>query len=179
MQDEKISHEVVRARLVKALPRVWRFALSLTGTRDRAEDLVQATSVRVLERVHLVTSLERIDSWFLTICRSIWLNELRAQTLRRAQSLQDVPEAELAADGRSGLPTGEANIFLSEVFGKVMALPEAQRSVAVLVFVEGHAYREVAEILDIPVGTVMSRLHAARKTLRDGLGREAERDEAK
>lgn len=60
----------------------------------------------------------------------------------------------------------EMNIFAREVFTEVMALPEAQREVAMLVFVEGHSYREAAEILDVPVGTVMSRLHAARKKLR-------------
>lgn len=152
----------VRRALQKHLKSIWRYGFALSGSPDLADDLTQATCVRALERYQQVTSTDRLDAWFMTICRSIWLNEVRSRAIRRAQSLDTTPEADMPQQ----ISTSETNIFAREVFTEVMALPEAQREVVVLVFVEGHSYREAAEILEVPVGTIMSRLHAARKKLR-------------
>lgn len=161
MADKKKISEV-NAALVAAMPSVWRFGLSLCGRADAADDLVQATALRALERVDQVKDVSNLTPWFLTICRSIWLNELRATKVRQAQSLATTPEVELIG----GFSEIEENIFASEVFTEVMSLPEAQRAVVLLVLIEGHGYRAAAEILDVPLGTVMSRLHAARSKLR-------------
>lgn len=148
-------------RLVETLPRLWRFALSLTGRADVADDLVQSTCVRALERHHQVTDPNGLPAWLMTISRSIWYNELRSQALRRAQSIDTGIAADLAAD----ILPAETNIFARQVLEELMKLPEAQRGVAVLVLVEGFRYREAAEILDVPIGTIMSRLSAARTKL--------------
>ena len=161
MPSEKNNDATVRAALTQHLKGIWRYGLSLSGRADVADDLAQATCVRALERVHQVTSDRRLDAWFMTICRSIWLNELRSQTIRRAQSLDAEPGLELIAQD---LDT-ETNYFATEVFTEVMALPEAQREVVILVYVQGYTYRETAEIMEVPIGTVMSRLHAARGKL--------------
>lgn len=161
MVDENKFREVESA-LIEAMPSIWRFGLALSGRADAADDLVQATAVRALERVAQAHDTGNLLPWFLTICRSIWLNDLRAQKVRQAQSLAVTPEVELVA----GHSDAETNIFATEVFTEVMSLPEAQRVVVVLVLVEGHGYRAAAEILNIPLGTVMSRLHAARSRLR-------------
>lgn len=161
MTDEKKITQV-NAALVTALPSVWRFALSLSGRADAADDLVQATALRALERVDQVTEFSNLTPWFLTICRSIWLNELRAAKVRQSQSLAATPDIDLIAN----FLDIEENIFASEVFTEVMSLPEAQRAVVMLVLIEGHGYRAAADILDVPLGTVMSRLHAARSKLR-------------
>ncbi|MEL6792257.1 MAG: sigma factor-like helix-turn-helix DNA-binding protein, partial [Pseudomonadota bacterium] len=109
----------------------------------------------------------RLQGWLMTICRSIWLNEVRSRQVRKAGGL-DSSEALALADGK---PDVETNIFASEVFTRVMGLPEAQRSVVELVYVQELTYSEAAKVLDVPIGTVMSRLFVARKALkafRDG-----------
>ena len=140
---------------------VWRFGLSLSGNAETADDLAQSTMLRAIERAHQYKDDGRLQGWLMTICRSIWLNELRRAQVRRTGA-RDSAEA-LALEDLS--PGAEANIFATEVFTKVMELPEAQRSTVELVYVQGFTYSEAAHILDIPVGTVMSRLAAARATL--------------
>lgn len=156
------SEQAVRTAVETHSKRVWRFGLALSGASDVADDLLQATCLRALEKHHQVTSFERLDSWLMTICRSIWLNEVRARSVRRAQALSVTPEAELVAAG----PDTETNIFAAEVFTQVMQLPEAQRETVMLVFVEGYSYREAAALLDVPIGTIMSRLSNARHKLK-------------
>ncbi|WP_424830082.1 RNA polymerase sigma factor [Ruegeria sp.] len=156
------SEQAVRGAIQTHSKRVWRFGLALSGTPDIADDLLQATCLRALERHHQVTSHARLDSWLMTICRSIWLNELRARSVRKAQALSVTPEAELVAAG----PDAETNIFAAQVFTQVMHLPEAQRETVMLVFVEGYSYREAAALLEVPIGTIMSRLSNARQKLR-------------
>ncbi len=162
MAGELSSEQAVRSAVQTHSKRVWRFALALSGASDVADDLVQATCLRALERHHQVTSQDRLDSWLMTICRSIWLNEVRSRAVRRAQALSVTPEAELVATG----PDSETNIFAAEVFTQVMQLPEAQRETVMLVFVEGYSYREAAALLDVPIGTIMSRLSSARQKLK-------------
>lgn len=139
---------------------IWRFGLSLSGNAETADDLAQATILRAIERAHQFTG-DRLQGWLMTICRSIWLNELRRAQIRRTGAL-DSAEALSVEDV---YPGAEANIFAAEVFSKVMALPEAQRGTVELVYVQGFKYSEAARILDVPIGTVMSRLAAARAAL--------------
>ncbi len=162
MAAEMNSEQAVRAAVQTHAKRVWRFGLALSGASDLADDLLQATCLRALEKHHQVTSFERLDSWLMTICRSIWLNELRARSVRKAQALSVTPETELVATGTDA----ETNIFAAEVFTQVMELPEAQRETVMLVFVEGYSYREAAALLDVPIGTIMSRLSNARQKLK-------------
>lgn len=162
MGVEISSEKAVRGAVQAHSKRVWRFALSLSGASDVADDLLQATCLRALERHHQVTSHDRLDSWLMTICRSIWLNEIRSRSVRRAQALSVTPEADLIATG----PDSETNIFAAEVFTQVMQLPEAQRETVMLVFVEGYSYREAAAMLEVPIGTIMSRLSNARQKLK-------------
>lgn len=143
------------------LPGLWRFALSLSGRPDVADDIVQATCVRAIEKAHQFQQGTRLEAWVFTICRTVWLNELRRESIRRTDGLEAVG----AADMPDGTLDTETNIFAAEVFTEVMRLPEAIRNTTVLVYVEGFTYREAAAVLDVPIGTVMSRLAAARKKL--------------
>ncbi|SMO59931.1 RNA polymerase sigma factor [Ruegeria faecimaris] len=169
MVGELSSEQAVRGAIQTHSRRVWRFGLALSGASDVADDLLQATCLRALERHHQVTSFERLDSWLMTICRSIWLNELRARSVRKAQALSLTPESELIASG----PDSETNIFAAEVFTQVMQLPEAQRETVMLVYVEGYSYREAAALLEVPIGTIMSRLSNARQKLKVVMQHEA------
>jgi RNA polymerase sigma factor (sigma-70 family) len=155
------AHEAVRAGLGSHLTRLWRYGLVLSGSRDVAEDLVQTTCLRALEHAQQFTPGTRLDRWLMTILHRVWLNELRAARYRRGQGLVDA-ESVLVFDGIRAI---EANISAGQVLMAVQSLPEAQRETVFLVYVEGLTYREAADALEVPIGTVMSRLAAARAKL--------------
>lgn len=161
MLRRKKNNSQFKEALKPLVPSIWRFAFSLSGSPDTADDLTQSTCVRALEKQHQFKSGTNLQAWCFTICRSIWLNELRSSTLRKTGTMDAVSEDVLVDLTQNT----ETNIFARQVFTKVMELPEAIRNTVVLVYVEGYAYREAAEILDVPIGTVMSRLAAARKKL--------------
>ena len=167
---KKSNIEIVRDGLAEVSPRLWRYALVLTGKKDVADDLTQNTCLRALEKADQFEPGTHLDRWMFRIAQRIWLNELRAQTVRRGGGLVPVEDAGLAAQGTDA----ESNIFVGEVLSRMNKLPEAQRSTVMLVYIEGFAYREAAEVLDIPIGTVMSRLAAARATL----GKELKQDQS-
>lgn len=161
MDSAKNFARDVEAAITRHRIDLWRYAVSLSRNRDLADDLTQATCLRALEKAGTLRHGTHLKAWLMTLCRSIWLNDLRAASLRKTEDLADV--AAIIPDPQAR--GGETNIFVSEVLEHVMALPEAQREVVVLVYALGHKYREAAEILDVPIGTVMSRLAAARQTL--------------
>ncbi len=133
----------------------------LSRQKHVADDLVQATCVRALERAGQFMVGTRLDRWLLTIMHSIWLNELRSQRVRQGQGFVDA-EQELSFDGET---LAQDQVLAAQVIRRVNALPEAQRETVFLAYVEGLSYKEIAEVLHIPVGTVMSRLAAARLKL--------------
>nr|WP_269811486.1 MULTISPECIES: RNA polymerase sigma factor [Buttiauxella] len=137
---------------------MWRYGLVLSHQRDIADDLVQATCVRAIERAAQFEAGSRMDSWLFSILHSIWLNEVRAQQIRRGQGFVDIDM--LTESGNCDDP-----IWTNDVMKRVARLPEAQRDTVFLVYVEELSYREAAKILNVPVGTVMSRLATARLTL--------------
>ncbi|MEO1252645.1 MAG: RNA polymerase sigma factor [Pseudomonadota bacterium] len=146
------------------LPRLWRFAVSLTRAGDHAEDLVQATCLRMLEKASHYQPGTRIDRWAFTLMVNLWRSEKRRkQVVQFGDAFEhDVPD--------EMQETPEAAAEHRRLLREIDKLPLAQRTVVTLVFGEGYAYREVAEILDVPIGTVMSRLHAARRKLKAVIG---------
>src|SRR5215469_10152496 len=161
--------DVLSADLPVLLPRLWRFALRLAGNRHDAEDLVQRACVRALERRHQLQPGTSTLSWMFSIVHSVWLNELRARQIRSHGSLQWSEElmATVAAPAASN---PEMHTLYQQIIGAVENLPDAQRAVMLLVAVEGLSYREAATVLDVPIGTVMSRLARARLTIGESLG---------
>ena len=155
------SEQEIRESLPKIYPRIWRYALVLTRDPSLANDLAQNTALRALEKADLYKTGTNLDRWLFTIAHRIWLNEVRAVAVRRAGGLVSLDSVEIPDSGNDA----ETNIFARQVFAKVQDLPEAQRETVLLVYIEGFSYKEAASVLDIPVGTVMSRLAAARKTL--------------
>ncbi|NUU35859.1 RNA polymerase sigma factor [Pseudomonas sp. C2B4] len=143
------------------LARLWRYGLLLSRQRHVAEDLVQATCVRALERAGQFESGTRMDRWLMSILHSVWLNEVRARRVRQGQGTIEGEEV-LSFDGEYAAQT---HVLAAQVIRRVDALPEAQRETVFLAYVEGLSYREVAEVLQVPIGTVMSRLAAARGKL--------------
>jgi RNA polymerase sigma-70 factor (ECF subfamily) len=159
------ADDPVMKGIAAELPRLWRYGLVLSGNRDTAEELVQATCVRAIERAHQFMRGTRLDRWLISILHSIWLNEIRSRKVRQGQGLVDADSA-LIFDGIRDI---ETNIMAGQVLREVQSLPEVQRETVFLVYVEGMTYREAAQALSVPIGTVMSRLAAARGKLA-GLG---------
>ncbi|WP_321384740.1 sigma-70 family RNA polymerase sigma factor [Rhizobium sp.] len=158
------SETTVRAGLSANLAKLWRYGLVLSRQRDVADDLVQQTCVRALERAQQFADGTRLDHWLLSILHSIWLNELRSRRVRFGQGQVEAREA-LVFDGAE---IADQKMEALQVMKRVNDLPEAQRMAVFLAYVEGFSYREVATVLDIPIGTVMSRLAAARAKLAEG-----------
>jgi len=142
-------------------PRLWRYAVALTGRRDWADDLAQTTCLRALDKAEQFQAGTHLDRWMFRMAQRVWLNELRSRKVRMGGGLVPVEEFDLP----DKTPGTEVNILARDVLNRVNALPEAQRQAVFLVYVEGYAYKEAAEIMEIPIGTVMSRLAAARKRL--------------
>jgi RNA polymerase sigma-70 factor (ECF subfamily) len=140
---------------------LWRYGLLLSRQRHVADDLVQATCVRALERAGQYEAGTRMDRWLMSILHSIWLNEVRARKVRHGQGSVEA-QVILSFDGEYAAQT---HVLAAQVIRRVDALPEAQRETLFLAYVEGLSYREVAEVLQVPIGTVMSRLAAARAKL--------------
>lgn len=155
----------MREELIAALPRLRRFARSLTGNRQDGDDLMQTTVERTLER-GLPEGVEALP-WLFKICKNLWIDEQRAKAVRvraaRTHALDEEPAI-------SGEAVATAELGLREVERALAELPPEQRAVVSLVAVEGLSYREAAEVLETPIGTVMSRLARARATLADRLG---------
>ena len=166
VEDAIASEDDIRAGLSLHLKRLWRYAIVLSRQRDVADDLVQATCVRALERSSQYNAGTRLDRWLFAILHSIWLNEIRSRRVRMGQGFVDADET-LVFDGAHDV---ETHLLASQVLKQVQALPEAQRTAVFLAYVEGLSYREVAEVLDVPIGTVMSRLAAARAKLAEEMG---------
>lgn len=165
------STDDVAASLESELGGLWRFGLRLTANADDAADLVQRTCVRALEQRHKYAAQGKFRSWLFQIQHRIWLNELRSRKIRTHDSLDTTytaTESESASGHLSSLnaaessDTAETQVFLEQVFCAVESLPEGQRLVVELVLVEECTYQEAADILQIPIGTVMSRLARAR-----------------
>jgi RNA polymerase sigma-70 factor (ECF subfamily) len=149
-------------RIIALLPRLRRFALTLTRRPDDSDDLVQLAVERALSRLHRWNEGTRLDSWMFKIMQNLWIDELRARR-NRGQANPDVDLDVLS--GSDGRETMDARLTLQDTLAAVMALPEDQRAVMLLVVVEGHSYKEAAEVLGVPIGTVMSRISRARLTL--------------
>ncbi|MEQ9812537.1 MAG: RNA polymerase sigma factor [Azospirillaceae bacterium] len=148
--------------LLERLPRMRRFAISLTGTVAEGDDLVQSACERAWRRRRSLRDPERLDSWLFQIIRHVWIDQRRGPEAR-VDPEDPVTFHDLAGgDAEREL---EARLSLDRTFAAMLRLPAEQRAVLLLVGAEGYAYREAAAILDIPIGTVMSRLARAREAL--------------
>lgn len=148
--------------LVQLVPRLRRFAYALSGSRADADDLVQAACERALRNADRFQPGTRMDSWMYRIVQNLWLDDRRRRGVR-GHAVD--PEAANLSDAGKAARTPEDRLMLEQVRVAMAALPEPQRAVLALVGLEGLSYRETAEVLEVPIGTVMSRLARARDAL--------------
>lgn len=161
------SPDTFRRDLVALVPKLRRFALSLAGNAQDADDLVQAACEKALRNVGQFTPGTRMDSWMYRIVQTLWLDD-RRKAVRRGTAVD--PDDVHLSDGGKAANLPEDRLMLAQTRAAMLDLPEGQREVLALVAIEGLTYREAAETLEVPVGTVMSRLARAREALLPKLG---------
>jgi RNA polymerase sigma-70 factor (ECF subfamily) len=158
------SLEDLRGQLGELLPRLRRFARVITRNVQDADDLVQVAAEKALARAAQWRPDSRLDSWMFGIMKNAWIDEIRA---RRRRDRVHAPEEAGAAVGDT---SAHARDIALSVQAAMERLPEEQRLAVALVLVEGQSYKDAAEILGIPVGTLMSRLARGRAALQEMLG---------
>lgn len=147
--------------MIALLPRLRRFARTLTRSVPEADDLVQDACLKALKNADQWDPSQPLDRWLFRIVRNTWFSELRKRQVRLGAGQVPAEEATELVD----IETGEAQAVAGDLRRQVDALPAELGAVLLTVSVEGYSYAEAAELLDIPVGTVMSRIHRARKAL--------------
>jgi RNA polymerase sigma-70 factor (ECF subfamily) len=144
-----------------------RFAHALSRDPADADDLTQMTVERALVARHQWRPGTRLDSWLYRIMRNLWIDTARARA--RKAKLEAPPEAAEAV-GTDPRPAVEAAVDLQRIMLAMDRLPDEQREVVALILIEGFGYREAAEMLDLPIGTVSSRLVRGRVALLEMVG---------
>jgi RNA polymerase sigma-70 factor (ECF subfamily) len=159
-----VSPSDLSAELVTLLPRLRRFARALTRNPHDADDLVQVALERALARAHQLRPDAALAGWVFGFLRHAWIDELRA----RARSER------VFAPEESGQNVGDAGqsaqVERLSVQDAMARLPEDQCLTVALVLIEGLSYKEAAHVMDVPIGTLTSRLARAREALQAMLG---------
>ncbi|MEX1034261.1 MAG: RNA polymerase sigma factor [Cellvibrionaceae bacterium] len=151
---------MIKNELTSLVPMIRRFAYSLTGSMPDADDLLQNTIERVLSR--RVPDDVELTKWVFRVCRNLWIDEFRSRKVRQIAAQQPELSADQIVDGENAI---HSEMELDRVNLAMEQLPSDQRSILSLVAIQGMSYKEVAETLEIPMGTVMSRLARARTAL--------------
>jgi len=162
------SSEDLGEQIVALLPRLRRFARALAGSVHDADDLVHVAVERALSRSHQLRSEAELPRWLFGILRNAWIDETRVRSRRN----RVLAPAELGAQVAD--PAGKDHAEALSVQEAMARLPDEQREVVGLVLVEGLSYREAAELMNVPIGTVTSRLARGRDALQEMLGPEPE-----
>ncbi|MEM8854797.1 MAG: RNA polymerase sigma factor [Pseudomonadota bacterium] len=160
------QREAIGPMLIAFLPSMRRFAISLTRSPDKADDLVQSACERALLNAESFQQGTRFDAWIFRIIRNLWIDSLRRTKTQASVPLDDEQEP-MGADGEAVV---DARLTLSDTAKVMLQLPEEQREVLMLVCVEGMSYAQAADVVGLPVGTVMSRLARGRTKLAALLG---------
>jgi len=145
------------AEIAAHIPRLRRYARALTGDSHRADDLVQDTLERALAKFHLWRRGSDMRAWMFAIMHNVFINQLKA---RREFALDDAEQA-----GLEGAPRSDP-MEMRDLDAALRRLPAEQREVLLLVGMEQLSYAEASQALDVPIGTVMSRLSRGRERLR-------------
>ncbi|EAT12962.1 RNA polymerase sigma factor [Bermanella marisrubri] len=153
------AHDEFRQALLDVLPRLRKYCYALTNDLHNSEDLLQASVQRALEKWQQYQADTHFDRWMYRLCRNLWID-----TMRKDKPSEEL-DPEIETDNRVLEDTLVNENLLAQVKEKMSELSEGLRIVLYLVAVEGRSYQETAEFLDIPKGTVMSRLARARQQL--------------
>jgi RNA polymerase sigma-70 factor (ECF subfamily) len=162
--DMRAAPEELREALVTLLPRLRRFARALARDAHDADDLVQIAVERALTRAAQLRPDALLSSWMFGIVRNAWLDELRARGRRTRLFAPEASGEQISATSQ-GAPAD-----LLAVQDALARLPEEQRAAVALVLIEGLSYKEAAHVMEVPIGTLTSRLARGREALQEMLG---------
>jgi len=163
MPKEGAASEQVRRQVVELLPRLRRFARAIARNIHDADDLVQLSIERALQRHDQWRPELKFAGWMFGIMRNAWIDEVRSRSRRDRVFAPEDAGADVGHDGT------ESQLRLLAVQRAVADLPEEQRLAVALVLVEGLSYKEAADVLEVPIGTVTSRLARGRDALQAAL----------
>jgi len=152
----------LRDEIVAILPRLRRFCMVLARGQDGGDDLCQAAIERALSRSDQFVQGTRLDSWMYRIAQNIHIDQGRRKQTR---GIEVEVDAALALVGDDGVRIMEGRSDLCRAQEAMAALPEEQRVLMALVVLDGMSYKDAAETLAIPIGTVMSRIARARRAI--------------
>ncbi len=165
--EPPLSEPEFESALIALLPNLYRFALRLSRKGDLAEDLVQIAVERALATRETYDPALRLEPWLIRILRNAWIDMTRRSKTRGVElDVYDTPDAAVV----DGARVTEQALMLDATERAMATLPVDQREILLLVCYQELSYAETAEILDIPKGTVMSRLSRAHKALSEKLG---------
>ncbi|MFO1372269.1 MAG: RNA polymerase sigma factor [Candidatus Competibacteraceae bacterium] len=159
-----VTTQEIHREMTGLLPRLRRFAYGLSGSLDEADDLVQSTFERALSHLDQWQAGTRLDSWMYRILHSIRINRLHAENFRTRKFDDSDPDEQIGGDSAREI---EAKLTLEAVRQFIWKLPEDQRTILLLIVVEGVSYKDASDMLGIPIGTVTSRLARARMAIKD------------
>ncbi len=156
----KHSDNALRSAIIENLPKLRRFSYALTGLQTTADDLMQTT----VEKLLLKGAPKGAEFvwWMYRVCKNAWIDEVRSNTKLLLPGSEEIEQRIGSTDGEQ---QAIDRLALDEVHQAMQQLDDSQRMVLALITVEGYSYKEVAEIMEIPIGTVMSRLARARQKL--------------
>ncbi|MEP4125299.1 MAG: RNA polymerase sigma factor [Lentilitoribacter sp.] len=151
--------------MIALLPRLKRYALTLTRSSSDADDLLQETCTQALSKWEKYDSSQPLDRWAFTVMRNTWISEQRKRKVRQGAGQMQIEDAHDLSDNSDA----DETLFAHQIGSLVMKLPSELSQTLLLVAKEGFTYKEAAQAMDIPVGTVMSRIHRARKIISETL----------
>jgi RNA polymerase sigma-70 factor, ECF subfamily len=154
----------LRRGISELLPRLRRFGAALTGSQDEGDDIVQAAIERALSKSSQWQQGTRLDSWMFKIMQNLWKDRIRKIKHDRKKQVLEFASTDQVVDGSK---VAETMLMLSRTREQFSNLSDEHRMVLALVVIDGHSYQEAANLLEIPIGTLMSRLYRAREALRE------------
>ena len=163
MNGTEPTYDEVREQLAQFIPKLRRFALTLTRSQADADDLAQSTLERALACSQQWERGTRLDSWLYRIAQNLWIDQRRAARLRGPTESADA--AMLLMTGEDGREINERQLMVRDAIRAFASLPADQQAVLALVSIEGLSYEEAAKMLNVPIGTIMSRLARSRRAI--------------
>ncbi len=154
------SEAEFRRMLVEMLPRLRRYAHALAREPEAGEDLAQSAAAHALRQQAFYTPGLRFDVWLFRLTRNLWIDQLR-----RSGARPEVVDTDTVLRAAEPAVDMERRLMAARALTAFRALPDALRETAALVLLEGLTYQETAQLLGVPIGTVMSRVSRARASI--------------
>lgn len=161
-----------KTELIALLPRLKRYALTLTRAPSDADDLLQDTCTQALANWAKYDPSQPLDRWAFTIMKNSWFSEQRKRKVRMGSGQTPIDEMHSLSDDHNA----DEHLYANQIGNIVQKLPAELSSTLLLVAGEGYSYKEAAQALDVPVGTIMSRVFRARQMVSQSVNRDPERE---